>query len=171
MFISTVSLSHFHPTKSFFVSASCGLKAEKILENQIKMLALLGLGSQNSLAPTNFTNKLIPNLFGRPCPRFQLMLGHKGEVGKQWQLFLLQNEPPLIYIEVWGVEVLLFQLLSSAQGCILAASCTMFSEILRNLSSSRTIACEFTEFHGETNLWISSHQILRLGRLVVSMSF
>lgn len=78
------------------------------MENQIKKLALLGLGSQNSLAPTNFTNKLIPKLFGLPCPRFQLMLGHKGEVGQQWQLFLLQNEPPLIYIEVWGVEVLLF---------------------------------------------------------------
>ena len=91
MFISTVSLSHFHPTKSFFVSASCGLKAEKILENQIKKLALLGLGSQNSLAPTNS----FPTFLGLPCPRFQLMLGHKGEVGKQWQLFLLQNEPPL----------------------------------------------------------------------------
>lgn len=96
MFISTVSLSHFHPTKSFFVSASCGLKAEKILENQIKKLALLGLGSQNSLAPTNFTNKLIPNLFGLPCPRFQLMLGHKGEVGKQWQFFFYKTNLPYL---------------------------------------------------------------------------
>ena len=172
MFNSTVSLSHFHPTKSFFVSASCGLKAEKILENQIKKLALLGLGSQNSLAPTNFTNKLIPKLFGLPCPRFQLMLGHKGEVGQQWQLFLLQNEPPFVSHEVWGVEVLLF---FSSSARLRAASwrhpaqcsqksCATFPAPGQSPANSRS-------FTVQRNLWISSHQIIRLGRLVVSMSF
>lgn len=105
MYNSTVSPSPFHQNKrAFFVSASCGLKAEKILENQIKKLALLGLGSQNCLHQQISPTNSFPTFLGFPVPNSSLK-----NTGTQGEVKLVNVAIFLLEMQVF-FEVLLFQL-------------------------------------------------------------
>lgn len=78
MFNSTVSLSHFHPTKSFFVSASCGLKAEKNLGESNQEAGAVGIGLPKFACTNKFHQQTHSQAFWASLSQIPAYAGTQG---------------------------------------------------------------------------------------------